>query len=421
METFIEQVRTGERDRKTVLKALSDPVSSNERFEWSNLRDELESVGLTAGVFDKNRHFILSSLRERLQGFHIMEPSSPNVLTESRCTPQKWLDESGDLPSNTLVKCTMVDGSITSPGSPGASSTPFSAKEIGQVRRGETPGLQEELNHIISAAQTLALSGKHSQAEMLLLGVIDDSMKIHGPNEVETLYPMFCLGKVLCFRKRYSEAGKVFHEVVKQMDLAGAHQNTNTLHSVQCLGEALYHQGQFRAAQNYFDRAAKGRKVVLGPEHVDTLCSTHWLGEALLRRGLYSKAAAVFHHALTGRQTNIGCEHVDTILSEHRVLYCRGRHQFETKSFEGARVFFQKAKDKVEKKLEPNNIDTFMSLHWIGRAFYELGKYQDARELFKQAKEGRERVLGPNHKDTTESQYWWHESWDKVKLKVWIG
>ncbi|KAJ5298832.1 choline/ethanolamine kinase [Penicillium atrosanguineum] len=368
LERFIEQLRTGERDRTTVLQALGDPLSANERIEWSKLRNEFESIGLTARIFDLNRDFIVFNLQRRLQGFHKMEPSCADVMTQSqceRCTLKHWLDERVDLPSHISVKRTVLNGTKAHPSSPGSSSSRLSAKDTGRVRLRETSGLHEESNQIISTAQILALSGKHSQAEMLLLGAIENSTKIHGPNDVETLYPMFCLGKVLSFQKRYSEAEKLFYEVVKQMDFAGAHQNTNTLHSVQCLGEALYHQGRFRAAQSYFKRTTKERHIIFGPEHADTLFSTHWLGEVLLCRGLYSKAAAVFHHALTGRQTTVGCEHIDTILSEHRFLYCQGQHHFETTNFEEARVSFQEAKDKAKSKFGPNNTDTHVSsLDW---------------------------------------------------------
>lgn len=63
----MDEYRSGKRESSQMSALSTDSLSRDDKEAWRQLRKELESIGITPDIFNRNRHFILSTLQNLSQ------------------------------------------------------------------------------------------------------------------------------------------------------------------------------------------------------------------------------------------------------------------------------------------------------------------------------------------------------------------
>jgi tetratricopeptide (TPR) repeat protein len=223
------------------------------------------------------------------------------------------------------------------------------------------PDVQARLQATIGTVYTNL--GLYQAAETQLRQSLDTRARVLGPDAPEAIATAHMLANLYYFRHRYSDAERLYGDVIAKRRRGLGDNHPDTLHAQFDLASAYIVMGEQRwpdAERLGRDTLARQRRV-LGDQHPDTIESMANLATVYMYQGRHEEAEPLYVAVLDANRRRLGDDHPDTLLAMHNVA---------------------------------NNMA-------------HLGQYADAERLFQQTFDRKRRVLGERHPLT---------AWTRVRL-----
>ena len=206
----------------------------------------------------------------------------------------------------------------------------------------------------------------------------------------------FGVGMVYYDRGQYSDAERLFREVLKERERVLGAEHADTLAARNNLEDALYYQGKYAEDEEQIRILMALKEKALGPEHPDTLKTRNNLGTLLFAEGKYAEAETEFRAVLKLKEKVLGSEDGDTVSTRNNLastLAAEGKYAESEAQF--------RAVVKIEEKAfgaeHPNTLATRDNL---AELMDKEGKYAEAEIEEREVLKLDEKVLGPEHPDT---------------------
>jgi tetratricopeptide (TPR) repeat protein len=138
-------------------------------------------------------------------------------------------------------------------------------------------------------AAVLERAGKLSDAETLIRQNLQLRTRLYGVAVLDTLHTSCMLAEIYEKKGRLAEATGLTREILTLGKGTFAPENPVRLKTLELLGRLSIAQGKYADAESAFRDAWMGRKKN-APDHWRTAITTSWLGEALLRLQRFDEA-----------------------------------------------------------------------------------------------------------------------------------
>jgi serine/threonine protein kinase/tetratricopeptide (TPR) repeat protein len=220
--------------------------------------------------------------------------------------------------------------------------------------------------------------------------------KMFGPRHPDTLESVQHLARLHCDRGAYSQAERLYRQVleVRRADQGGDH--PDTLQSLQDLGSLYLQRGQYDKAEPLLRDALEGRRARLGADHLDTLLSMNSLALLHRRRAQYHRAEPLYKQVLAGRRKQLGPDHprILTAMNSLAALYV------DWGQYDKAGPLFRRVLTAQRAKLGADHTETLDTMNNLAHLYQVRGRYDRAESLYQQVLQVRRAKLGADHPDT---------------------
>jgi serine/threonine protein kinase len=219
-------------------------------------------------------------------------------------------------------------------------------------------------------------------------------------NPLEWARVQFAIGMVYYDRGQYSDAERLFHEVLKERELALGAEHADSLATRSMLENALYYQGKYAEDEDVIRVVVALKEKALGPEHPETLKAHNNLGALLFSEGKYSEAETEFRAVLKLKQKVLGAENPDTLGTRNNLastLAARGKYA-------ESEAQFRTLVKLDEKGFGPEHPITLATRGNLAELLDKEGKYAEAETEEREVLKLDEKVLGPEHPDTLDTR-----------------
>jgi len=152
-------------------------------------------------------------------------------------------------------------------------------------------------------------------ADLFTRGIEYCGWDLSGKDHAATLAHMNGLAVLHTKQEDYSQAERLFSEVLADRQRMLGENHPRTLETVNDLGILRREQGQHEEAEKLLTEAHGGRHMKLGPDHPATLESKHELAVLYLVQSQYDKAEPLLLEARQGREAKLGPGHPHTVES----------------------------------------------------------------------------------------------------------
>lgn len=206
----------------------------------------------------------------------------------------------------------------------------------------------------------------------------------------------FGIGMVHYDRGQYSEAERLFREVLNERERMLGAEHADSLATRSQLESALYYQGKYAEDEEVIRTLLALKEKVLGLEHPETLKARNNIGALLFAEGKYAEAETEFRTVLKLKEKVLGPEHRDTISTRNNLastLAAEGKYAESEAQFRA----LVKLAEKACGPEHPNTLDTRGNL---AELLNNEGKYSEAETEEREVLKLDEKVLGPEHPDT---------------------
>lgn len=248
-------------------------------------------------------------------------------------------------------------------------------------------------------AKALRGQGRHCEAEVHEVALVEQGKRAFGLEHADTLGSMVSLASTYRKQGRYSEAEPVELQALKvRKRVLGAH-HPDTLSSMANLAATYHAQGRYDEARRLQAEALELRKIVLGTEHPDTLRSMASVASTIREQGQLTEAEALEVRILEVQTRVLGSEHPDTLFAMAS-LASTIRAQGRCSAAEKLDVQVLELRTQL---LGSDHPDTLCSMAIMAATMCHQGRYNEAETLGTTTLESRKRVLGTEHPDTLHS------------------
>ena len=268
----------------------------------------------------------------------------------------------------------------------------------------QLPKFAEELKKSPSAttyerANAAYVAKDYNEAERLALAAADEAQRAGPSKSVEAIRAFELAGWSAEKRIDYADALKRLHGAENLTDRT---RDPVEWARVQFgIAFVLYDQGQYSEAERLFRDVLKERERVLGPEHPDTLAARTQLEDALFYQGKYVESEAEARSMLALREKLLGAEHPDTLKARNNLaatLFAEGKYA-------EAEAEFRTVTKLKEKVLGPEDPSTLNTRNNLASALAVQGKYVEAEAEFRAVVKLEEKIHGPEHPTTLSARF----------------
>jgi TolA-binding protein len=210
----------------------------------------------------------------------------------------------------------------------------------------------------------------------------------------------FGIGMVQYDRGQYSEAERLFREVLKERERMLGAEHADSLETRSQLEDALYYQGKYAEDEEQIRILLALKEKALGLEHPDTLKTRNNLGALLFAEGKYAEAETEFRGVLKLKEKVLGPEHRDTLGTRNNLastLAAQGKYAESEAQFRALVKLYEKAFGPEH----PYTLDTRGNLAAL---LDKEGKYAEAETEEREVLKLDEKVRGPEHPDTLDTR-----------------
>ena len=235
--------------------------------------------------------------------------------------------------------------------------------------------------------------GDYRQTEALLRPVLEERLRLLGPEHPDTLVSRHHMARALWSQGRAVEAEREYRQIIPLSERLLGPEHPQTLRGRNNLANALLAQGKSAEAEQGYRAVLAIQERVLGPEHPSTLMSRMNLASALYRQRKYAEAENEYRVNTTAKARVLGPEHPDTLDSRMGVaLALKARGKYVEAEQEHRAVLTLK-----ERVLGPEHPSTLLSRNNLATTLRDQRKYGEAEQEHQAVLAIQERVLGPDH------------------------
>jgi tetratricopeptide (TPR) repeat protein len=275
-------------------------------------------------------------------------------------------------------------------------------KQLGvdaRTLREKLPRFADELKKAPNAgnyerASASYVAKDYVEAERLALQAAAEAKKNVPVNAKELLVALELAGLSAFRAIEYDRAMQRFREAEKLTDRDRDLEEWGTLQHE--IADLLVAQGKYSDAEKVFRNLVAARSAVLGPEHPDTLDSRHRLIYALTRQTKYAEAESEARQVLKLREKVLGPENVDTVVSRYNLA----EPLIEQGKYAEAETLYRDVIRLDEKLLGPEHPRTLAARLGLATALGPQNKNAEAESLYREIIRTNEKIFGPKHPDT---------------------
>ena len=242
--------------------------------------------------------------------------------------------------------------------------------------------------------------GQYSDAERIFREVLQEREHVLGPEHPDTLATRNELEIALFYQGKYAESEAESRALLALKEKVLGPEHPDTLKARNNLAARLYAEGKYPEAETEFRTVIKLKEKVLGPEHPNTLSTRSNLASALAIQGKYAEAEAEFRAVIKLEEKVLGPEHPITLSTRNNLaeaLDMQGKHT-EAEAEDRAVLKLD------EKVLGPEHPDSLNTRNNLALALHHQGKYTEAEAEDHEVIKLEEKVLGLEHPNTLETR-----------------
>ncbi|KAK3326908.1 hypothetical protein B0H66DRAFT_530896 [Apodospora peruviana] len=241
--------------------------------------------------------------------------------------------------------------------------------------------------------------GRWSEAEKLFMQVMETRKTKLGADHPSTLTSMANLASTYRNQGRWEEAEKLFVQVMETRKTKLGVDHPDTLTSMANLASTFWNQGRWEEAEKLFVQVMETRKTKLGVDHPDTLTSMANLASTFWNQGRWEEAEKLEVQVMETRKTKLGVDHPDTLTSMAN-LASTYRNQGRWEEAEKLEVQVMETR---KTKLGADHPSTLTSMANLASTFWNQGRWEEAEKLEVQVMETSKTKLGVDHPSTLTS------------------
>jgi tetratricopeptide (TPR) repeat protein len=248
-------------------------------------------------------------------------------------------------------------------------------------------------------ADLLVAEGKYSEAEKIFRNVIAESSAALGPAHADTLDSRHRLIYALTRQSKYAEAENEARQVLKLREKVLGRDHVDTLVSRYNLADALVDQGKYPEAEELYRGVIRLNKKLFGAEHPRTLAARVGLATSLGAQGKNTEAESLYREIIRLDQKVYGAEHPNTLNDRMNLATTlQADRKYPEAESEYRDVI------KIEEKLiGPDHPDTLICRNNLSEELDDAGKYAEAETECRQIIGPEEKTLGPENRVTLNS------------------
>ncbi|KAL4940333.1 hypothetical protein BDV06DRAFT_23172 [Aspergillus oleicola] len=261
----------------------------------------------------------------------------------------------------------------------------------------EFQGQQEQyIDFIENVGTCLHSDGRHSEAEKLMVQVINTRRPVQGSEHPDTLFSMASLASTYAGQGQWNKAEKLEIEVFDICKRALGPEHPSTLNSMANLASTYADQRQWDKAEGLEVQILEITKRIRGPEHCDTLTGMGNLASTYWSQGRWKEAEELEVQVLNTWKRVSGIEDPDTLISMSNLAST----YWNQERWEEAENLEVQVLDIRKRVLGLEHPDTLTSMANLTSTYESQGRWKEAEELGAHVLDIRKRVLGPEHPDT---------------------
>jgi tetratricopeptide (TPR) repeat protein len=247
--------------------------------------------------------------------------------------------------------------------------------------------------------------GELSDAERLLLAVLEERTTELGGDAPDTLATRHRLGMVIHAAGRAGEAlghfDAVFEARLRTLQDPAHPDVIAAMHSQAYARQAMGGPQSLDRAERDFQEVLELRRRVLGPTHPNTLVTEHNLAWIQQANGRYIAAENQFRRVLDVQMRRLDPEHPHTVATAANLAW----DLLQRRQFDKARQLFRQVLSIRSAQLTYNHPDTQTTRGNIAWLTYEEGEWEEAAFRLRRLVETREASLGPRHPRTLTTRH----------------
>jgi tetratricopeptide (TPR) repeat protein len=246
---------------------------------------------------------------------------------------------------------------------------------------------------------SLYYDGRYSEAEKLFVQVMEMSKTKLGANHLGTLISIGNLASTYRNQGRWEEAEKLEVQVMEMSKMKLGLDHPYTLTSMANLAETYRNQGRWEEAEKLFVQVVETFQTKLGPDHLDTLTSMANLASTYRNQGKWEEAEKLEVQVVETFQTKLGPDHPSTLTSMNNLAETyRNQGQWE----EAEKLEVQ-VMEMSKTKLGPDHPYTLTSMNNLAETYRNQSRWEEAEKLEVQVMETFQTKLGADHPSTLTS------------------
>ena len=261
------------------------------------------------------------------------------------------------------------------------------------------PEVQSQMMQIMG--DTYSNLGLYSRAHELAQSALDASLRLHGPNDAETLESMAKFGFVLFREGRYPEAEKL-----ERQALAGERRNQSadqepSIEASNYLAYILTKEGHYDDAEKLLRETVDVGTRRLGAENKYVDMTHSILGINLLNQARYAEAEQEFAKVVDYSRRTWGSDDPRTLTSTANLaltLQKQGR-------LPQAESLYREVLAAQQRVYGPGNVSTAFTMENLASLLVQEDRPAEAEKLSREALAIRMRSDGPDHPDTFVSMF----------------
>lgn len=243
--------------------------------------------------------------------------------------------------------------------------------------------------------------GWYEQAHALLSQALSLREQLLGPEHLETITTLVCLGELYQNQGKYKQAESYLQRalVIREQALGSDHADVALV--LHILGTTNMFAEQYQTAEMLLQRALRIREHTCGPEKRETASTLLALAQNNVRWGRYATAEAFFMRVLPLYERIFGLEHPEAAI----VLNMIGLLYTYQGKYELAKTYTYRSLQYSEKVLGLEHPETATKIGNLGLIYSKMGNFEEAAALYRRVLPIHESMQGPEHPYTGGALY----------------
>jgi non-specific serine/threonine protein kinase/serine/threonine-protein kinase len=256
------------------------------------------------------------------------------------------------------------------------------------------PEVQAQMMQVMS--NTYSNLGLYSPAHELAQSALDANLRLHGPNDAETLESMARLGAILLREGHFAEAEKLERQAIAGERRDPGADQEHLVEAMAYLGFILAKEGLYGDAEKQLREALDIGARRLGPENRYVDMTHSILGIALVDQARYAEAEQEFANVVEYSRRNWGPDDPRTLTSTAS-LALTYQHLDRLAQAES---LYREVLAAQQRVYGPGNVATAYTMENLAALLVRESRPADAEKLSREALAIRMRIHGPDHPDT---------------------